>query len=186
MAGHQYHGPNTKEIPMSESKKSLWEILWDYDPNGLLVVDLHMTIKLVNQAFCDMVKKDRNDLIGRSAADIIDDVDDFQEVWQTQEILKAKEKTYAQYDMHVRKVIFPIKDEEIIACIMVDVTHEWKRRMEWAKIQNETIERVHHVVDDQMRVVQQIAGLLGETTAETKVSMLKLVDMLKKQETDER
>jgi PAS domain-containing protein len=162
--------------------KSLWEILWDYDPNGLVVVNLDMTIKLVNQAFCNLVKKDRKDLIGKHAAEILDDVEDFKDVWEKNEIIKAKEKTYPQYDLHVRKVIFPVKDEEIIACIMVDVTHEWKRHMEWEKIQNETIERVHHVVDDQMRVVQQIAGLLGETTAETKVSMLKLVDMLKKQE----
>ena len=34
------------------------------------------------------------------------------------------------------------------------------------------------VIDKQMRVAQQIAGLLGETTAETKVTLSKLRDSI--------
>ena len=39
----------------------------------------------------------------------------------------------------------------------------------------ETIAKVHRVVDNQMKVAQEIASLLGETTADTKVSLLKLI-----------
>jgi uncharacterized Fe-S cluster-containing protein len=72
----------------------------------------------------------------------------------------------------VNQVIFPIENEGVIACIMMDFSHELERRHELAHLKQETIKKVNQVVDNQMKVVQEIAGLLGETTAETKVSLL--------------
>lgn len=167
---------------MGHHKKTLWELLWDYDPNGLIVVDLDMNITVVNPSLCGMLNKKAEDIIGKKVNKFFDDVEDFQEVWEKGETIKAKEKSYPKYGLHVRKVIFPIKDENMIACIMVDVTHEYRRKNEISSLKDEAIERVHQVVDKQMNVVQQIAGLLGETTAETKVSLLKLVEMLKREE----
>ena len=42
----------------------------------------------------------------------------------------------------------------------------------------ETIEMAQAVIDKQMMVAHQIASLLGETTAETKVSLTKLRKMI--------
>jgi hypothetical protein len=42
----------------------------------------------------------------------------------------------------------------------------------------DTIEMAQKVIDKQMMVAQQIAGLLGETTAETKVTLTKLRDTI--------
>jgi uncharacterized Fe-S cluster-containing protein len=77
----------------------------------------------------------------------------------------------------VKEFIFPIKDENIIACIMVDITAEMQQKQEMVKIQSETVKKVKEVVDNQMKVAQEIAGLLGETTAETKVSLLKITEL---------
>ncbi|MBD3559933.1 hypothetical protein H6S82_13820, partial [Planktothrix sp. FACHB-1355] len=49
---------------------------------------------------------------------------------------------------------------------------------EMVKLRKETVVKVNEVVDNQMKVAQEIAGLLGETTAETKVSLLKIIKML--------
>jgi len=54
-----------------ESTPTLWKLLWDYDPNGLLVLDEQMNIKLVNQSLCRMLKSDAGALLGRKAADIL-------------------------------------------------------------------------------------------------------------------
>ncbi len=166
---------------MAESKKTLWELLWDYDPNGLMVIDLEFKIRVVNQSFCAMFGRRAQDLLGLDVSQLLDDIEDFEYAWDKGVIIKAKEKTYPQYGLHVRKVIFPIKDEKIIACIMVDVTHEWQQKKEFEKLKADVAEQVDHVVDRQMKVAQEIAGLLGETTAETKVAVLKLVDMLKQE-----
>jgi tRNA uridine 5-carbamoylmethylation protein Kti12 len=78
----------------------------------------------------------------------------------------------------VNQVIFSIAEEGIIACIMADYSHQLDQRRELMAIKDETIKNVNEVVDNQMKVVQEIAGLLGETTAQTKVSLLKIIQML--------
>ncbi|MEI6197836.1 MAG: hypothetical protein WCS42_26270, partial [Verrucomicrobiota bacterium] len=86
-----------------------------------------------------------------------------------------------RYDLYVRTLIFPIPDEKIAAGIFVDLTTEWKQERELNRLKQEAVQEVRQVVDNQMRVAQEIAGLLGETTAETKVSLLRLLEMLGKE-----
>ena len=155
--------------------KSLWELLWDYDPNGLVVVDSESKIKVVNPAFCNLFKSTPDDLLEKSATVLLGDMSDFEQVRETGEALVGIEKEYPDYDIFLRKVIFPVKEEGMVACIMVDMTREWKQRNEMAALKRETLMKVHAMVDKQMAVAQKIAGLLGETTAETKVSLLKLL-----------
>lgn len=163
---------------MSVEKKSLWQLLWDYDPNGLLVVDADLKITVVNSALCAMFRTTPEAVIGQPVSMLVDDADEFLTVWAENQPVKAREKYYATYGLYVRKVMFPIRDEGVIACIMVDVTHEWRQKDELSKLKRETIQRVGEVINNQMRVAHEIASLLGETTAESKVSLLKLVEML--------
>lgn len=162
--------------------KTLWELLWDYDPNGLVVVDPQLKIEAVNPAFCRFFGCDSSKLLGSDATRLLGDMSDFLRVWETGEAMTAVEKEYPDQQLFVRKVIFPVREEGVIACIMVDMTRELKQRVEMQALKRETILKVHAVVDKQMSVAQQIAGLLGETTAETKVSLLKLLEMVEKEQ----
>ncbi|WP_017304996.1 PAS domain-containing protein [Spirulina subsalsa] len=166
---------------MSETNQDhLWRLIWKYDPNALIVVDADMHVKLVNPAFCTMFNVQTADIIDQPVSLFLDedDIQDFKQVWETNEVIRGKEKEYSQYHLYVNQVIFPIEDQSIVACIMVNMTHELDQKRELRKIKNETIKKVNEVVDNQMKVVQEIAGLLGETTAETKVSLLKIIQML--------
>jgi len=163
---------------MESTNKTLWELLWDYDPNGLLVVDTDLKITLVNQSLCAMFKTVPEHIVGQPVSVLFDDADEFLRVWKSDQAVKAHEKHYPPYGLYVRKVMFPIRDQGIIACIMVDVTHEWEQKNAMLQLQQETIQRVNEVIKNQMRVAHEIAGLLGETTAESKVSLLKLIAML--------
>lgn len=159
--------------------RNLWKLLWDYDPNGLVVVDLDLKIKVVNPAFCRMFKVDRESIIDRPIAEVLlKDVESLRRVWDTKQVIRGREKEYPQNDLYVREVIFPIEEENIIACIIVDITEEWQRRQELLHLKSETIKNVNEVVDNQMKVAQEIAGLLGETTATTKVSLLKILSTI--------
>ncbi|HEY9853600.1 MAG TPA: PAS domain S-box protein [Leptolyngbyaceae cyanobacterium] len=163
---------------MEKSDKTLWELLWEYDPNGLIVVDKDMNIKLVNPAFCKMFNVVQENIISKPASQIFKDVKNFQKAWERNQVIRIADKEYKEHDLYVKKVIFPIPDENIIACIMVDITHERQREKEMFALRKETVAKVNEVVDNQMKVAQEIAGLLGETTAETKVSLLKIIKML--------
>lgn len=166
---------------MVSNENNLWKLLWEYDPNGLIAVDKEMAITLVNPAFCKMFNVEQQEIIGKPAQEILGDIKQFKKVWETEEVIKNSEKRYPEHNLYVRQVIFPIKEENIIACIMVDVTQDWQRRQEMIKLKAETVAKVNEVVDNQMKVAQQIAGLLGETTAETKISLLKIIKMVEQE-----
>lgn len=167
---------------MHSENKTLWELLWDYDPNGLVAVNPEMVIQVVNPAFCRMFKVEPGTVIGRELSGVLQgDTKHFREAWSINRVIRDQEKAYLDNTLYVRKVIFPIKAQNIIACIMVDLTPEWQRRNELKRIRQQTIAEVDKVVDEQMRVAQEIAGLLGETTAESKISLLKLVNLLEKE-----
>lgn len=64
---------------------------------------------------------------------------------------------------------------------MIDLTSEIKQKKELTKMQEQMIKQVNNVVNNQMKVAQEIAGLLGETTAETKVNLFKLLQLFNNQ-----
>ena len=61
---------------------------------------------------------------------------------------------------------------------MRDVTDEERIRERKEDIRHQTIEVADKVVDKQMRIVQEIASLLGETAAETKIALAKLKESI--------
>lgn len=161
--------------------KTLWEQLWDYDPNGLLVVDESLKIQVVNHALCRMFHLEEEQILGQPAAALLGDVTGLARVWETGEAYAGIEREFPQHGLYLRQIIFPVHEQGVVACIMVDLTDEWKQRNEILALKRETIAKVHAVVDKQMSVAQKIAGLLGETTAETKASLLKLLEMVEKE-----
>lgn len=163
---------------MSNDHNHLWKLIWEYDPNGLIVVDPDLYIKLVNPGFCRMFQVQQDDVIGQPASVILEDVEDFREVWRKNLVIRGKFREYPRHNLYVNQVIFPIEDEGIIASILIDISHELERKRELEKLKRETVKQVNEVVNNQMKVVQEIAGLLGETTAETKVSLLKIIQMI--------
>jgi PAS domain S-box-containing protein len=160
----------------------LWQRLWQYDPNGLIVVNADLYIKLVNPAFCTMFHVRPEEVIGQPASTLLDDVEDFKKVWEQNLVIRGKAKEYPRHQLYVNQVFFSIEEDGVIACIMVDMSHDLVRKRELERLRRETIRQVNEVVDQQMKVAQEIAGLLGETTAETKVSLLKIIQALEADE----
>ena len=52
-------------------------------------------------------------------------------------------------------------------------------RSQKESLSHQTAEIADRVVDKQMRIVQEIASLLGETAAETKIALYKLKESIK-------
>ena len=164
---------------LESTQNHLWRLLWEYDPHSLIAVDTDLMIKLVNPAFCQLFKVNQADIIGQNAPTLLGNLDRFKWAWAQNQVIRDQEVEYPHHHLYFKEFIFPIKDENIIACIMVDITEEMQRKQELLKIQSETVKKVKEVVDNQMKVAQEIAGLLGETTAETKVSLLNITELFK-------
>lgn len=164
-----------------DTQNHIWRLLWEYDPNGLIAVDANLDVVLVNPAFCRMFQVKDTDVLGKPATDLLGNVEAFKKTIETQEVVRGIEREYTQHNLYIREVIFPIPEEEIIACIMVDISQEYQRKKEMQHLKTETVLKVREVVDNQMKVAQEIAGLLGETTAETKVSLLKIIEAVEQE-----
>ena len=65
--------------------------------------------------------------------------------------------------------------QNLYMATITDITEEEKKRTELEKMKEETLSKATQVINNQMFVAQQIAGLLGETTADTKIILLDLI-----------
>ena len=63
----------------------------------------------------------------------------------------------------------------MVVSVVFYVTIKWEKK---EKISHQTVEIADRVVDNQMRIVQEIASLLGETAAETKIALTKLKESI--------
>lgn len=75
----------------------------------------------------------------------------------------------------------PLVNEKAILVVLTDVTDKVNFDAELDKVKAETLDVTTTVIEKQMRVAQEIASLLGETTAETKIALLKLKDAMLKE-----
>ena len=72
----------------------------------------------------------------------------------------------------------PDSESRMLICIMRDITDAEQEREKKEAISRQTVEVADKVVEKQMRIVQEIASLLGETAAETKIALSKLKESI--------
>ncbi len=72
---------------------------------------------------------------------------------------------------------FKLHDEDLRVLMLLDVTETVQKTKQADVFKTETISKAHQVIHQQMRVAQEIAGLLGETTAETKAALFELIKL---------
>ena len=72
---------------------------------------------------------------------------------------------------------FKLPAEDLRVLMLLDVTETVMRDRKADVLRTETLTRAQQVIHQQMRVAQEIAGLLGETTAETKAALFQLIKL---------
>jgi PAS domain S-box-containing protein len=148
-------------------------------PNGVLLVDREARIRFVNPAFRRMFHCPDEELVGKPTAEFIHS-DCFGRAIAAGGHLMVKE-TIAEHDMSFRVGLFPIEGEGLYCGIFIDITDEEKARRQLSDLRAETLERAQEVISRQMQTAQEIAALLGESTAETKVLLVKLMSLFKEE-----
>ena len=97
---------------------------------------------------------------------------------QTGTAIHGKRIYLAEYEKYTEETIIYDKEFRLLVCILRDVTEEETQREKKENISRQTVEIADRVVDKQMRIVQEIASLLGETAAETKIALSKLKESI--------
>ncbi|AKI96746.1 hypothetical protein [Kosmotoga pacifica] len=159
--------------------RTIWEILWDYDPNALVVLDKELRIKIINPAFIKLFNiGNAESILGQKIEDFFLDTSLFERVKEKNEIIRNHRVYFAKYGVTASVVIFPILEVDMIAAIIIDITSEIEKEEKHRKIRLKAAEQVQEVVENQMKVAQEIASILGETVAETKAQLIKLKEII--------
>ncbi len=159
---------------MRERAESTSNLIIENTPNCIVVVDEDMNILSFNPIAREKFGLVENRCIGRPI-EMYFDSPDFDRVRQTGENIISSKNTYPEYGITVEQHIFRIDGhQKNYVVIMQDISSEERRAQQLSEMRSETVEVAQRVIDKQMRVAQEIASLLGETTGETKVALTKL------------
>ncbi|QCX34145.1 4Fe-4S dicluster domain-containing protein [Caloramator sp. E03] len=162
---------------MREKAESLSNIIINSSPNAILALNRELYIHEANNAAYRIFNIENINLVGKNVYDFFD-CPDFAIVKDTEKNILNQKYHYEKFDVTVEQSIIYVKDQDAIIIIMKDITKEEKSNKQLNKVRSETVEIAQKVIEKQMRVAQEIASLLGETTAETKVALTKLKDII--------
>ena len=162
---------------LHEKAQSLSNLVLESTPNIIMIVDSDMKIIEFNGAAEKLFKTSRAKALNMYLYEFIDHTY-FEEVLESHKNILGKLVKYEDRSISTLQNIVYIKDQNSVLGVFQDVSSEEERKEQAYKVKVETIEMAQKVIDKQMMVAQQIAGLLGETTAETKVTLTKLRDTI--------
>lgn len=148
-------------------------------PNGIIVLNDAFEVQQINEAAMDIMNiRSASDVLGEQVVRIMDPAV-FYEVQKKKFNVHNRRVYLAEYKRYVELTVVYDTDNHLFIGIMRDITDEEKEREKKESISKQTIETADKVVDKQMRIVQEIASLLGETAAETKIALTKLKESIK-------
>ncbi|MBR3550557.1 MAG: 4Fe-4S binding protein [Bacteroidales bacterium] len=142
-------------------------------PEGIVVLDPDMNILEINRRGRELLGIDDPNAKGHPAIDYFNPID-FCNAYAQKKNIELRKELVTNTGKYVDLSINYLANQDLIFGILKDVTDTVDYEKRIMKVKMETLTATDDVIKKQMRVAQEIASLLGETTAETKVALLKL------------
>lgn len=163
---------------LKERAESFYHNILNHTPSGIMVLNENLEIQQINNTAKRILNiRRRNDVLGEHVNVILNE-QAFIEVIGSKKNQINKQVFLAQYNKHVKETIIYDESFKIVMVLMDDVTEKIHERKGKLLMNQQTIEVTDQVVEKQMRIVQEIASLLGETAAETKIALTKLKEQI--------
>ena len=175
-----YYGFAEKKmcIPYMKARaESLSQIIVETSHNAIIVVNNQMEIQKFNPVAKELFARKSGKVEGMMLDKFIDS-SNFKKAWNLNQRLIHQKYSYKNETVVVDQTIFALKEHKVIVGILTDITEQEKQRRKMQKMKKVAVEKTNDVVNKQMQIVQEIAGLLGETTVETKAALTELADLM--------
>ncbi len=158
---------------MRKKAESMSYEIIQHMPNGIVVIDNNYLIKEINSNASSMLLVSPKEAKGMYIYELMDSsafIDAIEKKKNTyhQKIFIDKTNTIAEIS------VISLKEEHSAFAVIKDVTEKTKAQEKYDQLRQNTIDITNEVINKQMRVAQEIASVLGETVAETKVAILNL------------
>lgn len=144
--------------------------------SAILVLDEDLNVELSNPSANRLFGVNNKDLLGKNISSLFDSEIFGLALGGT--VIHKRKMNLLNSDKIVEISVRYDSLYHIVICLLNDVTKEEKAQLAKERILRKTAEITSEVVDKNMRAVQEIASLLGETTAETKIALNQLKDVL--------
>ncbi|MGN0819706.1 MAG: [Fe-Fe] hydrogenase large subunit C-terminal domain-containing protein [Christensenellaceae bacterium] len=164
---------------LKEKAEGFSDRIVNNSPNGIVVLNDALEVQQINEAARKIMNvRSSSDVLGEQVTRIMDPKV-FIEVRDTHFNVKNRRMYLAEYNKYIELTVIYDYDNHLFIGIMHDVTDQETEKLKKENIRKQTIETADKVVDKQMRIVQEIASLLGDTAAETKIALTKLKESIK-------
>ena len=156
-----------------ENAESISHLIIEHTPNGIIVLDSSRKVKEINPSAIKMLNLQSFSVKGFEIEAVLPSN-------QIGKVLEKLEKVsyfieeYPDHQKVIEHAVIPINEENASVIILMDLTEKTEQEERLKQLRRDTVASTQRVIDKQMRVVQEIASLLGETTAETKVVLTNL------------
>ena len=151
-------------------------------PSGVVVVNEDLEVQQLNRTAMQMLHiSHESDILDDSVVRVLDTAPFFT-CLETGKSVKKLRGYFSDYEKYFEQTIVYDRSSKILIDIISDVTEEEEEAMRRKAISQQTAEITNNVIENQMRIVQEIASLLGETTAETKIALTRLKESLSLEE----
>ena len=166
-------------LPFLKAKaESFSGAILDNTPNAILAMDTKLIIQQANEAAARLFGMgSARELMGLPIDTILGPVEYLQAIGG-ERTGGATRHYLADYDKFVEETIAFDPEYNLVISIIKDITEETRREKRLDEERRRTAELADRVIEKQMRVAQEIASLLGETTAETKIALTRLKDTI--------
>ena len=148
-------------------------------PEGVILVDPEMNIVDINASAMSMLGLcgTPENVQGRPVSDCFPPIE-FYNAYSQKKRVENPCLRIASTGRYVSLTVSLLSEQNLLFGLMKDISDEVNYEKKLDKVKMDTIATTDDLIMKQMRVAQEIASLLGETTAETKVALLKLKKML--------
>ena len=163
---------------LKDKAESFSDTIVKNTPNGLIALNENLEVQQINEAARKIMNiRSESDVLGEPVIRILDP-SLFMQVKNTGRNVHGQHVYLAEYKKYVEQTVVYDEESHLLVGIMRDITDVETDRERKARINQKTVEVADSVVEKQMRIVQEIASLLGETAAETKIALTKLKESI--------
>lgn len=163
---------------MREKAENLSGIIFNTTPNIIVILDKNLDIIKLNpaaQKFLDISNKKAKGL----PIVMFSDEEKFKQVVKSKVNIYKEKTTLSFNNATVLESIIWLDKNQVVLWIADDITKDEELQEKIKSMKIDAISMAQTVINKQMTVAQEIASLLGETTAETKVTLTKLKNLIK-------
>ena len=140
-------------------------------PDAILVLNDELEIQKINPKAKKIMRiRDESDVMGEHIGRLLDP-EPFEMVMLKKKDLMYEQLYLAEYECYVEQTIIYNREGHQFICILCDITADMALREKKLANQNQAFEIANDMAKKQLKIVQSIASLLGETTADTLIAL---------------